>query len=96
MISLTAEIPAYLQGYNPIVVEMVLRYVSKFLELHIPCEELRVLGDEFERRVSELVKQEPELSKRVTQLEELYDREIFDTEMGDLKNWLEQRGLRLD
>lgn len=96
MISLTAEIPAYLQGYNPIVVEMVLRYVSKFLELHIPCEELRVLGDEFERRVSELVKQEPELSKRVAQLEELYDREIFDTEMGDLKNWLEQRGLRLD
>jgi hypothetical protein len=75
---------------------MAIKYVSRMLEIHIPVENLRTLSDEFEKRVSELVKQEPELQQRVSQLEELYDKELFETEMGDLKNWLEQRGLRVD
>ena len=29
-------------------------------------------------------------------LEEGYDGEVFDTELGDLKTWLEQRGIRVD
>jgi len=29
-------------------------------------------------------------------LEENYDNEVFDTEMGELKKWLEQKGVRLD
>jgi len=28
--------------------------------------------------------------------EEDYDNEIFDSEMGELKNWLEQQGIRVD
>jgi hypothetical protein len=96
MVSLVAEIPAYLQGYNPTCIEMAVKYVSRILEIHIPTEDLQALSDEFEKRVSELVKREPELQQRVAQLEELYDKEIFETEMGDLKHWLQQRGLRVD
>ena len=25
-----------------------------------------------------------------------YDHEVFDSQMGDLKDWLEQQGIRLD
>jgi proteasome assembly chaperone (PAC2) family protein len=96
MISLVAEIPAYLQGYNPTCIEMAIKYVARILEIHIPVESLQALSDEFEKRVNELVKREPELQQRVLQLEERYDKELFETEMGDLKSWLEQRGLRVD
>jgi hypothetical protein len=29
-------------------------------------------------------------------MEEDYDNEMFDTQMGDLKEWLEKQGIRLD
>lgn len=96
MINLIAEIPLYLQGYNPKAVETTVRCVSSLLELHLACDDLRALSDEYERRVTELVKQQPELAARVEQLEESYDNEVFDTEMEDLKQWLQHRGLRLD
>ena len=96
MIVLAAEIPAYLQGYNPKCVETSVRCISSLLELHLPCDDLRTIADEFEKRVTDLVTGQPELAQRVIQLEEIYDTQIFDTEMGDLRNWLQQRGLRLD
>ncbi len=96
MIVLVAEVPAYLQGYNPKCVETAVRCISGLLELHMPCDDLRGLSDEFEKRVGELVQQQPELVKRIQQLEEIYDNEVFDTELSDLKNWLHQRGIRLD
>ncbi|HOQ04441.1 MAG TPA: PAC2 family protein [Anaerohalosphaeraceae bacterium] len=96
MFVLVAEIPAYLQGYNPRAVEAAVRCISGLLELHLTCEDLRTLSDEFERKVGELVQQQPELAARIQQLEEIYDNEIFDTELSDLKNWLHQRGIRLD
>jgi hypothetical protein len=70
--------------------------MSGLLELHLSCDDLRSLSDEFERRVGELVQQQPDLAQRVQQLEEIYDHEIFETELSDLKNWLYQRGIRLD
>ena len=36
------------------------------------------------------------LAESVRQLEEIYDNEVFDSEMGDLKTWLRQRGVRPD
>lgn len=96
MINLVAEIPIYLQGYNPKAIETTVRCVSSILELHLPCDDLRTLSDEYERRVTELVKQQPELAARVEQLEESYDNEVFNTELEDLKQWLQHRGLRLD
>lgn len=96
MISLVAEVPAYLQRYNPKCVEAAIRCVCGLLDLRLACEDLRGLSDEFEKRVNELVRQQPELAKRILQLEEIYDKEIFDTELSDLKDWLYQRGVRLD
>lgn len=96
MISLVAEVPAYVQGYNPRSIETSVRCISAILGLQLDCEDLRVLGDEFEKRVTELVAKEPELLERVQQIEEIYDNEVFDSEMGDLKLWLQRRGVRLD
>lgn len=96
MISLVAEVPAYVQGYNPRCIETSIRCISGILGLQLDCEDLRILGDEFEKRVTELVAKEPDLMERVQQIEEIYDDEVFDSEMGDLKLWLQRRGVRLD
>jgi proteasome assembly chaperone (PAC2) family protein len=96
MIGLVAETPVYLQGYNPKCIETMVRCVSSILGLHLMCDDLRALGEEYEKRVSELVSQQPDLAERVEKLEESYDNEVFDTEMDDLKSWLHRRGIRLD
>lgn len=96
MIGMVAEIPAYLQGYNPKCIETMVRCVSSILGLHMACDELRALGEEYEKRVSELVNEQPELAQRVEQLEENYDAEVFNTELEDLKSWLHSRGIRVD
>lgn len=96
LIGLVAEIPAYLQGYNPKCIETTVRCISSILGLHLVCDDLRALGEEYERRVSDLVGQQPDLAQRVEQLEESYDNEVFDTDMDDLKSWLHRWGIRLD
>jgi predicted ATP-grasp superfamily ATP-dependent carboligase len=96
LLGLVAEIPAYLQGYNPKCIETMVRCISSILGLHLVCDDLRALGEEYERRVTELVGQQPDLAQRVEQLEESYDNEVFDTELDDLKSWLHRRGIRLD
>lgn len=40
--------------------------------------------------------QAQKLAERIQKLEEDYDNEVFDTQMTDLKDWLEQQGIRLD
>jgi hypothetical protein len=57
---------------------------------------LRQISDEYEKRLNEVVREQPELAENIIKLEENYDNDIFDHEMGDLKNWLEQKGVRLD
>lgn len=96
MISLVAEIPVYVHGYNPRCVETGLRCISSLLDLQLEYEDLHALSEDFEKRVDQLVAEQPELAKNVRQLEEVYDNEIFDSEMGDLKKWLRQRGVRPD
>jgi len=36
------------------------------------------------------------LAANIQKLEEDYDNEIFNNDMGDLKDWLQQQGVRLD
>ncbi len=96
LISLVAETPAYLQGYNPKCIETMVRCVSSLLGLHLVCDDLRALGEEYEKRVSELVSEQPELAERVEQLEQSYDNEVFETDLDDLKSWLHSRGIRVD
>jgi proteasome assembly chaperone (PAC2) family protein len=96
MISLVAEIPAYVQGYNPRSIETTLKCLCRLLDLQINLDDLRESADEFEKRLSDIVAEQPELARKVTELEEDYDNQVFDTEMGDLKEWLQQKGIRLD
>jgi len=96
MVSLVATIPAYVQGNNPKCIEAVTRRLAGILGLHVEIDDLRHISDEFERRLSDAVQEQPELAGSIGKLEQDYDNEIFDTEMGDLKKWLEQKGIRLD
>lgn len=96
MLSLVAEIPAYVQGYNPICIETATRCIARILGLHIQLDDLRDVGDEFEKKLTEVVQRQPELATKISKLEEDYDNKVFDTEMGDLKSWLEQQGIRVD
>lgn len=96
MASLVAEIPAYVQGANPICIESVVRKLSGIFGLSLPLDELRPRSEAFEKRLSEVVEERPDLLELVTKLEGDYDNEVFETQMSDLKEWLEEQGIRLD
>ncbi len=96
MVSLVAEIPAYVQGRNHRCIEAVTRWLARILNIQIDLDDLRGLGDRLEERLDEVLQGHGELLERIHQLEENYDNDVFDTQMGDLKEWLEQQGIRLD
>ena len=95
MASLVATIPAYVQGANPKCIVATTRRLAGILGIHVNLDDLQTTADEFEKKLSELVQEQPELAENIVKLEQDYDNEIFG-EMGDLKNWLHQKGLRLD
>lgn len=95
-VNLIATIPAYVQGSNPRCIEAMTRRLAGMLQIDLDMTELRAIADEFERKVGELVQQEPELANRISKLEEDYDNEVFESELGDLKQWLQEKGIRLD
>jgi proteasome assembly chaperone (PAC2) family protein len=96
MLSMVAEIPAYVQGYNPKCIEAAARFISRLLDIRINLDDLREMGDEFEKKLNDIVGDQPELAKKIGELEGDYDNQVFDTQMGDLKDWLQQKGIRLD
>ena len=96
MAALVAEIPAYVQGPNPICIASTTRRLAAILGLQLDFEELRTVGEAFETKLTEMVAEREELAELVGKLESDYDNEVFDTQMGDLKDWLEEQGIRLD
>lgn len=96
MASLVAEIPAYIQGTNPKCIAAVARKLSALLELPLDLEPMHAVTEAWEKRLSEALEGEQELNEHIEKLEADYDNEVFDTQMGDLKAWLEQRGVRVD
>jgi len=96
MANLVVEVPAYVQGTNPKSIEVVVRKLTLLTQLPINLDPLRALSEAWEKRVNDALHDEPELAKHIDKLEEDYDNEVFDTQMGDLKDWLEQRGIRVD
>ncbi len=96
MLTLAAEIPAYIQGHNPMCINIVIKTLSAMLELGIEHDDLIQISDEFERKVSEVVLNHDELNTYIKRLEQDYDNEVFDTEMGDMKQWLQEQGIRVD
>jgi proteasome assembly chaperone (PAC2) family protein len=96
MISLVASIPAYVQGNNPKCIEAITRRLAGMLKLDLDLSDLQSVSDEFEKRISEVVQQQPDLAENIKKLEEDYDNEIFNHEMADIKRWLEDQGIRVD
>ncbi|MCJ7729758.1 MAG: PAC2 family protein [Sedimentisphaerales bacterium] len=96
LLNMVAEIPAYVQGYNPRCIEAATRFISRLLDLQVNLDDLREMGDEFEKKLTDIVNSQTELAKKVGELEEDYDNQVFDTQMGDLKEWLQEKGVRLD
>jgi proteasome assembly chaperone (PAC2) family protein len=96
MISFVATVPAYVQGNNPKCITTVTKRLAGMLELDIQLEDLQGISDEFEKKLNEAVQAQPELATNINKLEEDYDNEIFNNEMGELKHWLEQQGIRVD
>ena len=96
MVSLVAAIPAYVQGNNPKCIEAVTRRIAGMLDVEVDLSDLSAISEEFEKKLHEVVLEQPELESNIHKLEEDYDNEIFNNEMGDLKTWLEQQGIRVD
>jgi proteasome assembly chaperone (PAC2) family protein len=84
------------QGNNPKCIEAVTRRLAGILGVQVDLDDLGAVSDEFEKKLSDVVQEQPELANTIRKLEEDYDNEIFNSEMGDLKNWLQQQGIRLD
>lgn len=96
MVSLVATIPAYVQGNNPKCIEAVTRRLAGMLDLDVELGDLTAISDDFERKLGDVVQEQPELESNIHKLEEDYDSEIFNNEMGELRDWLEQQGIRVD
>jgi len=96
MIGLVAEIPAYVQGRNPKCIEATARRLAKLLEIEVDFEYLRIISEDLEKKLDKAVQKRAELAEHIKRLEENYDKEVFDTEMDDLKSWLVQQGIRVD
>jgi len=96
MATLVAEIPAYIQGTNPRCIETVARTLAGILGIHINTDDLRQTSDGFEAKVNEAIAEKDDLAEMIQKMEAQYDSEMFETQMGDLKDWLQERGIRLD
>ena len=79
MLSISAEIPGYLQGANPLSIEAVTRRLAAIMELPVDLAKLREASTEWEMQVSEVVEKDEDLAKTVRKLEEQYDNELIES-----------------
>lgn len=80
MFSISAEIPGYLQGPNPLCIETVARRLAHLLGLSVDLAPLRSASTAWELQVSELVEKDADLTETVRKLEEQYDNELIESE----------------
>ncbi len=96
MANLSAEIPAYIEGINAKSIEAVARKLAAILDLTLDFDKLRKTSDRWERKLTKAVGKKEELLEHIQKLEEDYDHEVFNTQMGDLKDFLKKQGVRVD
>lgn len=80
MTSLVAEIPAYLQGANPMCIAAVTRRLAKMFHIPLDVDSLRSASTEWELDVSKAVEEDEELAGQVRRLEEEYDNELLESD----------------
>jgi hypothetical protein len=96
MANLIVEIPAYVHSANPKCVEAAIRLMCALLSVRQNLDELRTMSDDWEKRLSGKIEDHPDLAGHIAKLEANYDNDVFDQHLGDLKSWLEERGIRVD
>src|SRR5688572_28272122 len=78
MLSISAEIPGYLQGANPTSIQAVTRRLAALLNLPVDLAQLREASTEWELQVSEIVEKDKKLATTVRKLEEQYDNALIE------------------
>jgi proteasome assembly chaperone (PAC2) family protein len=78
MVSLAAEIPAYIQGMNPTSIEAVTRRLNNILGLHVDLAPMRLASADWEAQISAMVDDDEKLAAHIRKLEEEYDKELVE------------------
>jgi hypothetical protein len=95
-LTLVAEIPPYVNGYNPRCVVTMIKCLARILDLQIDIDDLRKESDKFEKKLDKVIEEQEILAEKVKELENNYDKEAFDREMSGLKNWFGDHGISVD
>lgn len=80
MLSLVAEIPAYLDGANPLSIEAISRRLASVLGRPIDLASMREASNEWESQVTAAVTKDEKLAATIRKLEEEYDNELISQE----------------
>ncbi|GAB4115351.1 MAG: hypothetical protein Kow00103_10020 [Candidatus Caldatribacteriota bacterium] len=92
MTNLVAEIPIYIQTRNPKAIKAVIEKLNQLINMDINLIDLSVKSSHFEKKIDELVRQQPLLAAQIKKLEENYDQEFFE-ERGGFEEWLKKHGI---
>ncbi|MFP4013580.1 MAG: PAC2 family protein [Chitinispirillaceae bacterium] len=80
MAALFAEIPAYIEGYNPRGVETAVRLAGRLLDVKVEVDVLQDICRTYDKRLEELIHSQPELEEKIRELERDYDEKAFEKE----------------
>jgi proteasome assembly chaperone (PAC2) family protein len=92
MINFVAEIPIYIQSENPKAIKTMTEKLAKLLELDIDTSDLTKKNLSFEKKINQLLENQPQLVEEIKKLEENYDKEFFD-DKGGFEEWLKKKGI---
>jgi len=92
MINFVAEIPIYIQSENPKAIKTMTEKIAKLLDLEIDTSDLNKKNLSFEKRINQLLENQPQLFEEIKKLEENYDKEFFD-DKGGFEQWLKRKGI---
>lgn len=94
--SLVAEIPAYVQGKNIKCITAAAEKVCALLNIEVNLDDLKMVSQEFDKRLTEAAKKRPELAELIRKMELEYDQEQQQVKEADLRAWFEKQNLRLN
>ncbi|MCP4642978.1 MAG: PAC2 family protein [bacterium] len=96
LMTLVAEIPAYVQGRNAAAIESVVRKLDDMFSMSIDFDELVIMRKHFLNRLVEVMDKRPDLAELVEKMEQQYDEETRPPDLDELKEWFENQDFRLD
>lgn len=96
MASLVVEIPAYVQGRNPVCIETGLKTLGAMLGLPLVLDDFHRVSEEFVRELDLAVLQRPELAEQIRRMERRYDEDLSGSNTSEIGDWFESQGICLD